>query len=146
MVSRVHAPAGFVTGVQAYRLFVREEGLYVIHLGRGWMGPQRAPGGGVISNWLGQKIANWLRERIDAKLAVVDREIFGVSPEELLERKRSSFVPAAKQGAVTCAIEPHSDPSLTIRSGRKKLQLFGREQEELAFAQIAHFFEGRSRV
>lgn len=89
MVPRVHAPAGLISWVQAYRLFLKEEGLYVIHLGRGWMGPEHARGGGVVANGLGHKIAKWLRGKIDAMLEVADREVAGVLPEDLLGRGKS---------------------------------------------------------
>jgi hypothetical protein len=134
-VPRVHRPAGLVSWVQAYRLYLREEGLYVIHLGRGWMGPE------VVPNWLGDKIAKWLRSKIDAKLAVVDREIAGELPEDLLGRGESFLVSIVELGAVTCEIQEGCDPKLLIRSRAKKLTLFGRENAEVAFAQIAHYFE-----
>ena len=131
----MHRPAGLVSWVQAYRLYLREEGLYVIHLGRGWMGPE------VVPNGLGNKIAKWLRSKIDAKLAAVDCEIAGELPEDLLGRGKSFLVSIAELGAVRCEIEEACDPKLLIRSSAKKLTLFGRENAEVAFAQIAHYFE-----
>ena len=79
------------------------------------MGPE------VVPNWFGNKIAKWLRSKIDAKLAVADREIAGELPENLLGRGESFLVSIAEFGAVTCAIQEGCDRKLLIRSSAKKL-------------------------